>query len=265
MKTLSIFCSLAVSAALISGCICGNNGRKAAPAVVDTLTDTLSLDDECGYFSLSVEYPKEKNIALRTVVGEYVSEKLGGEYSQDVSDIKSVAKYYFDKNVKEFQDMYNEYGEDPSMKYQSSNSFSVYDEGPAYITYMFTSEIYSGGAHGSYYRYGMTFRKSDGRRMGWDVVRNKYDSEFNELLKGGLKKYFEVETDEELEGCLMGIEGLYSIPLPEAPPVFTKDGVEFIYNQYEIAAYAYGTPSFTISYKDMDDYLMYSAKKMLGI
>lgn len=265
MKVLYFSISFAVSAALISGCVFGNKGRSDVPAVVDTVTDSLVVDDEYGYFNLLVEYPKDKNLVLREIIGEYISEELGGEYSKDFSDIKSVAKYYFDDNVKELCDMYEKYEEDPSMKYHHASSFYVYDEGPGYITYMYTSEVYTGGAHGSYYRSGMTFRKSDGRRIGWDILKKRYDSEFNELLKTGLKDFFEVKSDEELEGYLMGVDGLYSIPLPETPPVFTKEGVEFIYNQYEIAAYAAGSPSFTISYDDIDDYLMYSAKKMLGI
>ena len=70
-----------------------------------------------------------------------------------------------------------------------------------------------------------------------------------DVIKKGLKKYFEVNTDEELENSL-SLENTYLLPLPATPPVFTKEGVLFTYQQYEIAAYAAGLPSFIVPYNE---------------
>ena len=43
--------------------------------------------------------------------------------------------------------------------------------------------------------------------------------------------------------------------MPATSPYFTADGIVFTYQQYEIAPYAAGQPSFTLSYKDVASYL----------
>ena len=37
----------------------------------------------------------------------------------------------------------------------------------------------------------------------------------------------------------------------------------FVYNEYELAAYAYGRPSFTLPYSQIEDYMMVTAKRLL--
>jgi hypothetical protein len=43
----------------------------------------------------------------------------------------------------------------------------------------------------------------------------------------------------------------------------TEKGVEFLYQPYEIAPYAAGMPSFTLSYQDIRPYLTIGAQKMI--
>jgi hypothetical protein len=53
------------------------------------------------------------------------------------------------------------------------------------------------------------------------------------------------------------------MPLPQCPPLFTKDGVRFIYGQYEIAPYAAGMPDFTVPYNKLEKFMKVTAKKLL--
>jgi hypothetical protein len=56
-----------------------------------------------------------------------------------------------------------------------------------------------------------------------------------------------ITNDEELANNLQ-VEDVNRIPLPSNPPYFTKDGLCFTYQQYEIACYAVGLVSFTVPY-----------------
>ena len=133
-----------------------------------------------------------------------------------------------------------------------------YGNGRDIIGHFINMYQYTGGAHGGTFISGMTFRKSDGRRVEWDL----FTKSMQDVIKKGLKKYFEVNTDEELENSL-SLENTYMLPLPATPPVFTKEGVMFTYQQYEIAAYAAGLPSFIVPYDEAKSLMNTTGKNLL--
>ena len=52
-----------------------------------------------------------------------------------------------------------------------NTSIVKYAENENYVSYFITHDLYLGGAHGSQMYSGATFRKADGRRIGWGNVR----------------------------------------------------------------------------------------------
>lgn len=260
MKVLYLVGTAAISAVMFSSCVCGLK-NKELPATLAAGTDSLVVNDETGDYKMSVQTLSDNSLAVSKAVGEYVNETLGGDYDGNTDDFKSVIKYYFDEVVADAQEAV----QDPPMKYTDLTSFSVYSEGPDYITYLYEKDEYKGGAHGGHQRYGMTFRKSDGRRIGWDVFTNKYDDDFHNMIKSGLKSFWKVDGDEQLKEYLMDENDIYSLPVPECPPLFTDEGIEFVYNQYEIAPYASGLPVFTVPYSKISEHMMLVAKKIVGI
>ena len=125
-----------------------------------------------------------------------------------------------------------------------------------YVTYLTTYGEYQGGAHGSSYETGVTFNKSTGRQIGWDVLKDTGKREFRQLMKEGLCEYFQsvgmdVSTDEQLKEMLYTDAEVDNLPLPAWAPYLTEEGMVFRYQQYEIAAYAVGIPTFTIGYDQL--------------
>ena len=55
----------------------------------------------------------------------------------------------------------------------------------------------------------------------------------------------------------------YFLPMPVTPPLFGKDGIIVTYQQYEIAAYAAGMPSFVIPYNKAKGLLNQTGKALL--
>ena len=53
------------------------------------------------------------------------------------------------------------------------------------------------------------------------------------------------------------------LPMPVTPPLFGKDGIIVTYQQYEIAAYAAGMPSFVIPYNKAKGLLNQTGKALL--
>lgn len=266
MKIRLIFSSITVCSVMLSSCVCGNrNTGKVASDIIETVTDSLVINDETGNYRFKVEYPKDTTLSINLAIGEFINESLNDKYMDDCSNIKQVVRNDFDATVSGFQSLYKSFEKDMSdIKLSYSVSLKVYAQTPSYITYLCEISQYAGGAHGSYSLTGVTLRKSDGRRIGWELFKNTDTPNFQNLIIKGLKKYWNITTDEELKQNLLFEENYDTINLPNCNPLFTEKGVEFVYNQYEIAAYALGTPTFTVPYSELEDNLMSTAKKLIN-
>lgn len=219
-----------------------------------------SKKDKSGEYKIIVDFPTSGNPILMNAIREYISESLGisyagemennmqGSYSGDLGDGQKMIDYYFDLKYKEFKNAHDEMAEHmqgDTPTFASETEIHYLYETDKFVTYEMKKYEDMGGAHGGTFISGMTFRKSDGRRVDWEL----FTKSMQDVIKKGLKKYFEVHTDEEMEKFL-SLENTYLLPLPATPPVFTKEGVLFTYQQYEIAAYAAGLPSFIVPYNE---------------
>ena len=86
--------------------------------------------------------------------------------------------------------------------------------------------------------------------------------EWNEMLKHGLMEYFEVKNETDLEACLQGVE-MYDIPMPACGVSYGPNGMDFVYQQYEVACYAAGLPSFTIPYDKLKPCLNVTGRRLV--
>ena len=107
--------------------------------------------------------------------------------------------------------------------------------------------------------YGVTFVKSDGARLGWDMFADT--TGLPQLFRGYVAQYFEVDDDALSELLFDNVETTF--PLPTQEPWLTADGVKFCYTAYEIAPYAAGQPSGTIPAEKVDKLLTPDARQML--
>ena len=248
--------------------------EKAQTDKLTTKKIAKSLKNDAGEFDLTIDFPEGGNATLVNAIREYISESLGstygggedeslqGSYSGDLADGEKMATYYFDLKVKEFTGMYNDMKQDgmPEVPELASNIKITKDyETDKVVTFFYNSYENGGGAHGGAVGSGMTFRKSDGRRIDWDLFTTV---KMQSIIRNGLKEYFEVKTDDELAGCLT-LNDSFILPMPVTPPLFGKDGIIVTYQQYEIASYAAGMPSFVIPYKKAKDMMNNTGKKLI--
>lgn len=255
-------CSLAFAVSCLSGC---NRPvsvvETSVPSVVEVVRDSVSSSVPGEIYAVA-EFPADTSLKVSGAIGEYIGETLGGSWEGPSMDIDGMLGAYVSGLSSAYSDMFSGL---PAVEVRCFDGIAIgkYAENDKYITYRVIHDMYLGGAHGSQMISGVTFRKSDGRRIGWDVFTGKYDDNFADLVKNGLKEYWGISSDEELRSCFLDENDYYSIPLPECPPLFTAEGIEFVYNEYEIAAYAYGRPTFTVPYSEISDYMMVTAKRLL--
>lgn len=200
------------------------------------------------------------NPSLRIAVGEWMSERLGGYYDGDVTDMNALVNFYGRAHTDSLRASLDEIRSDLDVDFEAEMRKAY--ETDQIVTYTLSTFLNLGGAHPTSDEMGATFRKSDGRRLTWDIIRCDRQYEFGQMTIESLKNYFGMD-DNDLQQAL-GDQNYFNPPLPRTPPYFLENGVMLIYQQYEIAGYAMGMPSDTISYDRMAPLLTTWARRLTG-
>lgn len=282
---------LFLAVAAFSGSCGGRQGDgavadSAATNSVDTIVaeETLAFDSVMWKDKAKVQpngavnvqmrtvFPVEGNQQLQDSIKYWICEQLGDKKHSAVGDIPAFMKEFGRRELKrcknEVADLIreNEPTEDSyPIEYEYNQGITLLYENDEYITLQSAIYSYSAGAHGSFVSTGETFRKSDGHRMGWELLAGYDKKELRNKIKSGLMEYFEIKEEpnrsksDQLREMLFG-EGLdgmerdtynNNFPLPVTRPYLTKDGVSILYQQYEIAPYAAGMPGCNIKPKPL--------------
>ncbi|MBO4489675.1 MAG: DUF3298 domain-containing protein [Bacteroidales bacterium] len=235
-------------------------------------TDSIVIVDSMRQYgimakvSVKADFPMEGNFLLLNSIREWMSEQLGGTFEGTPENGKAMLTHYAQQRLQELNDFSKDFGAEDSsfvgnMVFDTDILFEKIYETDQFVTYHYHNQGYSGGAHGWNIAYGQTFRKSDGRRVGLDFFQNDELDKLATLVKKGiLKEHFENDTAEFRSSVL---DYSADFPLPQYPPYFDKRGVVFIYQQYEIAAYAVGMPSCLIPYATVEPMLTQAGKMLL--
>ena len=261
MKILQQIITILAVASLFGAC------QKTGSAL--PMSETLKTDSVgCQSDGIKVYCHISADFTKTPVVAEWMSEMLGGSYEGDYLDGDAMMAYYVSREKDNMLadpviDIDDEAYEDHGPKRSFEAKFKKAHETSQFVTYSLTEEIYSGGAHGSYLIFGQTFRKSDGRRITWDILTDQYADEVQGIIKDGLKEYFQVDTDEQLQENFLNPDHIYLVPLPQQPPLFMADGIHFVYQQYEIASYACGLPSFVVPYDRIRPFLNVTGQRLI--
>lgn len=213
------------------------------------------------------------------------SKPLIAKYSGDEKDAKSMLDYYskavsklLNSQAKEDYDERVKYWEEDTtlteeQRKEFKEGITPWDysmdvtktsEDSTFVVFNDTEYAYIGGAHGGVFGWGgITFRFSDGSIVK-DFLKDNVLKDMQPLLKKGLKEYFnenadeKIKTDQQLMEQLMLPEeskGLIPLPAWTPSPDEKGKGLVFTYQQYEIACYAVGMPSFVLSWDELKPFL----------
>lgn len=222
--------------------------------------DSLITKDYSIRVSIEAEFPKNSKDVLSANIQEWMSEQLGSTYKGSFAKGKSMLKYYVDKQLKELDTWEN--GMPGEITYDVRIR-KIY-ETDLLVTYQYEMEGYFGGAHGARAVQGVTFRKVDGRRMDWNIFLPDKSWEVQKLITKAIQKdYFEIEDDKEFHDALLIGEYEDILPRPQTCPVYVKDGLSIIYQQYEVAPYAAGMPSCILPYETVKPLMSVTGQLLL--
>ena len=133
------------------------------------------------------DYPSDSTTALSQNIREWMNEQLGGIYEGNLNDGEKMIGFYGKKRVDEIRRNIEEFGENSAMD-KSVYYVQIRDKFETASLVTYTSEIYeySGGAHGGEVEIGAVFRKSDGRRFGWDMFTAEGQTALRDIIKNEL-------------------------------------------------------------------------------
>lgn len=225
--------------------------------------------------------------SIRSYQGSQMEESkpLIAKYNGDEKDAKSMLDYYskavsklLNSQAKEDYDERVKYWEeDTTLTEEQRKEFkegvtpwdysmdvTKTSEDSTFVVFNDTEYAYIGGAHGGVFGWGgITFRFSDGSIVK-DFLKDNVLKDMQPLLKKGLKEYFNENADEKIttdqqlmEQLMLPEESKGLIPLPAWTPSPDEKGkgLVFTYQQYEIACYAVGMPSFVLTWEELKPFL----------
>ncbi len=228
--------------------------------------DSVKTDLSKAYCHIKIDYPATGHPELLRNIREWLSDQLGGTLCEKEIGQEDFIPQYGKMLLDSAQSDFRSLAESKlGTNYEWNITVKLADETDRYLTYIAEIYTYSGGAHGSYIQQGATFRKNDGRKFGWDMFKNAARTELPSLLKDAIhNQYFEPGTDKEFYGQLLDVDtASYRFPLPQTEPYIAQDGVHFIYQEYEIAAYAAGSPSCVLPFGQVKELLTHSACELI--
>jgi hypothetical protein len=237
----------------------GNSGRDLPTFTQKVFKKTYNGCDEnkeeCT--NIQIYYPVMSGSAYADKINALIKDMALSAYSTDDTHYPDFDKLMA-QFMKDYEDFRKEVPDAPAYWYLK-DSTGIITNTPEILCFENVSENYLGGAHGSY---NVAYTNIDMRNGNVlktkDIFTKGYEKALNKLIEQKIKEHFEMKPNESLqEGGLF--ENTVSFNDNFA---MTKDGIEFLYNQYEIAAYAMGVIEVKLSYKELDAILNKEVVKM---
>lgn len=269
---------------------------RAADTLVVNTDSCILQEGKIVQCAISVDYPTEPNELsknIRTILNEELANlylgNINGDqiekqesYKGDLANGNLVIEKYCKDNFAYLKSQMKDLKDaDPRANANMSYDIRLNKEAEtdSYVTYHCLSYAYLAGAHGSTFERSFNIVKATGKKLS-QVVDTARVKDLQPILRKGVLSYLNQQsgneslteneekteneeqiTNAQLNDYLFIENGI--IPLPSSSPYLAKDGVHFIYQQYEIGPYAMGLVSFTVPLDKIKPYLTAEAQKLL--
>ncbi len=135
------------------------------------------------------------------------------------------------------------------MKYTLDFSYKI-KESKTIKTYVVSSAVFTGGAHGNLEVLTFNYEKESGKRISLSDVFVKSPAEYLPVLAALGDKFLEAKYKD-----VAFHEGLKPEPVNWATWYTTDTSLVFIFQTYQVVPYAYGTPEFEVVAEGVKDFI----------
>jgi len=189
---------------------------------------------------------------INTALQEEVITLLNFDEATNVNSIET-AITSFNKGYTQLKDKFPE----ESTKWKAVINGEVLYENKYLLTIALDSYIFTGGAHGYSVKRFLNFNKKNGAELeNWELFNTNFDFEKFAEIKFRIQEDIPQDQPINYTGFMFEENSFY---LPENIG-FTKEGIQLLYNQYEVASYADGPIELTIPFNEAKKYLAIKIK-----
>lgn len=262
---------LLLLALMFSACF---ENQKKTEAGQETVDSTAQTTDTIRYDSLTLHYNRQviegREAPAYTI--DFAVEFAQGEspLAQRINDLlclemfqlqgltpDSAMHHYADSIASQFTQELTEFydPDDEDAEYRFTYDWTMTGEAddnphPKAQGYVYKIETYQGGAHGSHMIYYLNFDPETGEKItSADVFAEDKKEQLLALLTNQLLKDMNCKTVEQLrdETSITLLGDLYV----DENFLIDRDGIDFVYNTYDIAPYSAGVISIRLSFKQL--------------
>ena len=241
VAVLSVSCMSAVRAE--------NDNKKSESAAVKAVSVSYSMEEETekaddGEVIADSDYQRPK---ITLIGSDALSKKM-------TENTKNLHRTFAAESARVFNKAYEDYGEYKE-KNKKNVDFNSYYLSQYYQTGRVDNEAvsmracmssYTGDEHGDYTYTGYNFDAKNGRLIGLADITDDMNS-FRNVCISEIKRQCKVKGLSERYSSSAGTL------VQDGSWYFTKAGICFTADTYQIAPYSYGAPEFTVSYDKLKD------------
>ena len=219
--------------------------------------DSIKIDDNltATFFSSVLVFPQIKDKVLLDSI--YAREEI---VTSDYSKENILEKLNAKKNqlFEETKASIKDYKPNFKQTWTENSQMKLFSHENDLLTLVYTGDGYSGGAHGYYYEFYDIFDLKNNKKIQLsEVVIDSKDTIWSKILMDNFLK-------NDLENGQAQMLLVKDIPLNDNF-YFDKDNLYFLYNQYEIAAYAAGPVLIKIPFSTVKPLMKPEMKTRLGL
>lgn len=253
MKIRNFCAAIAAFAILVSIASCGDDGKIKFKTFETRLSEPLAEGDTVNAytFSLNLQYPVSgaSGSIIKAMRDNIIEAALGASAREKA--IGSAAEEFFRNSLEEYRKINLPLASDGyagMMSWEDLIAGEKQWQGRGVLSYILNSYTYTGGVHGLTMVTGVNLSLEDGHElMESEIFKPGYIVTLNRLLTERLHYAFDNESDYDAL-FVKDIETNGNFLLE-------KEGVSYIYNQYEIAPYSLGVIYVTIPWTELEDIL----------
>lgn len=162
----------------------------------------------------------------------------------DATSLEAVIKQSMQKYFLETKESSKDWSPDFKQTWNESSAMKVFSHNQDLLTIKYFGDGFSGGAHGYYYENYKVFDLADKKVISINhIFENPKDAAWNEIL---MKNFTNKDQKEMILVDKIELNDNF---------YFDDQGITFVYNQYEITAYAAGVVNIYLKYNDIKDKL----------
>lgn len=196
------------------------------------------------FLEFSLTYPKFSGTGAAAETAEF----LNNQVIKILFDGEGSAQSLFDKTVQDHKDAY-EGGEGMGMAWSFESHLDYIKLTDELGTFTNSGFGYSGGAHGGSWTWYYNFDLKNNKLITLiDVMNANFLPKLTAEGEKIFRKVKNLEPNQSLEGDFWFENNKFHL---NENFLFTKSGIKFFYNEYEISCYACGTTEMEIPYKNI--------------